>query len=153
MSSIIVDKTDIKDMRRGFNTLHLQMRKAANKVLLSGGNKMRNHIIKSFNSPKTGIKRPRTGAEGTYRSSAPGETPAVDTGRLRNALSVMPDFHKVSVTSVTVGFKEGSGVNYAIPLELMLDRPFMKPAAQELSRPIMDKMEEEISKVLALYDK
>ena len=74
---------------------------------------------------------------GTHRASAPGETPAVDTGVLVNSISTWVDSQ--SSDSITMGI--GSGIIYAARLEFgfmetdsagrtynQQPRPYMRPA-------------------------
>lgn len=62
-----------------------------------------------------------------HRASAPGEPPAVDTGRLRSSIT-----HEVKIQGNEVSGLVGTNVEYAKYLELgtnkMAARPFLRPA-------------------------
>jgi HK97 gp10 family phage protein len=62
-----------------------------------------------------------------HRASAPGDGPAVDTGRLRASIA-----HEVGRTGTTLVARVGTDVEYAKFLELgtskMAARPFLRPA-------------------------
>jgi len=62
-----------------------------------------------------------------HKASAPGEPPAVDTGRLRSSIT-----HAVETTDNEVIGYVGSNVEYAKWLELgterVAERPFLRPA-------------------------
>lgn len=61
---------------------------------------------------------------GAHRASAPGESPAVDTGALKNSIAVEMDTPVRAIVSV--------GAEYGLYLELgtrrMAARPFLRPA-------------------------
>lgn len=65
---------------------------------------------------------------GGHQASAPGETPAVDTGVLVN--SIASELAETSETSATANV--GTGIEYGVYLEFgtskMQPRPFMRPA-------------------------
>ena len=65
---------------------------------------------------------------GKHQASAPGETPAVDTGVLVNSVNT----ELVSSSQTEAWAQVGTGVEYAEPLEFgtsrMKPRPFMRPA-------------------------
>ena len=65
---------------------------------------------------------------GKHQASAPGETPAVDTGILVNSINT----ELVSSSATEAWSQVGTGVEYAEPLEFgtsrMKPRPFMRPA-------------------------
>lgn len=82
------------------------------------------HIKLSMVEPKSGrhYKVSKTGRD--HVASAPGESPAIDTGLLANSI----DYAMTGETSAVVG----SGAEYAIHLEFgtvrIAPRPFMQPA-------------------------
>jgi len=86
-------------------------------------------IKKSF---KPGTGRTYTRGNITHTASAPGEPPAVDTGRLRASISFHTYTNYVDV---------GTNVEYAAPLEFgtskMAARPFLRPALQRNQREIV----------------
>ena len=72
------------------------------------------------------LSTPGQGAQyGRHRASAPGDAPAVDTGRLRQSIS--------AVRIDTGHWRVGTNVEYALYLEFgtrkIAARPFMRPAA------------------------
>lgn len=76
-------------------------------------------------------RRYRVPGTGTiYQASAPGESPAVRTGDLRQRIS-----YKIDVSNREIVVKVGSPHNYAVHLEYgtrkMLSRPFLKPTYEE----------------------
>lgn len=73
--------------------------------------------------PKTGRTSPRPGGI-THRASAPGEAPAVDTGRLFNSIffeMVSPTKGRVTVNAPYAAYLEDGTVHMAV-------RPFVRPA-------------------------
>lgn len=76
---------------------------------------------------KPGSGRTYTRRSVTHRASAPGDPPAVNTGRLRSSIT-----HRVAVDDQGVFAEVGSNVRYARFLELgtskMAKRPFLRPA-------------------------
>lgn len=78
-----------------------------------------------------------------HQASAPGQPPAVDTGRLRNSIGHQfnADFTKVRV---------GSGVKYAALLEYgtikMAPRPFMRAALERAKKQMTDEVVSELRK-------
>lgn len=84
---------------------------------------------------KSQLSRPGTGRE--YRrgrkvhvASAPGEPPAVDTGRLRASIG----HEEVTILGAVLSIRVGTNLVYAAPLEYgtrdgrIKPRPFMRPA-------------------------
>ena len=68
---------------------------------------------------------------GKHQASAPGETPAVDTGNLANSINTV----LASSSETQAESQVGTGVEYAEPLEFgtskMEARPFMRPGYDE----------------------
>lgn len=60
-----------------------------------------------------------------HRASAPGHPPAVDRGLLRNS---------IGMADTPTGVRVGTGVEYAPPLELEMDRRFMSVALSAITR-------------------
>lgn len=75
------------------------------------------------------LSQPGSGRQyGRHRASAPGDSPAVDTGRLRQSIGVQ---------KVAQGhYRVGTNVQYAPLLEFgtrkMAARPFMRPALEKV---------------------
>ncbi len=85
---------------------------------------LRTRIIENLSTPGSGRTYSRGGR--SHQASAPGDGPAVDTGRLRQSIAVVrvADGH----------YKVGTNVQYAPFLEFgtrrMAPRPFMRPALE-----------------------
>lgn len=90
--------------------------------------RIRTGIIQRLSEPGRGRLYKRGNI--THRASAPGQGPAVDTGRLRQSIAVVKvgDQH----------YRIGTNVRYAPLLEFgtrhIAPRPFMRPAAEEEAR-------------------
>lgn len=92
--------------------------------------RMRNDIVQELSKPGTGriyATGYKTAPHDTHQASAPGDPPAVDTGRLRQsivALKIEPGRWRV-----------GTNLEYALYLEFgtrrIAPRPFMRPAADK----------------------
>ena len=80
-------------------------------------------IKRSF-KPGTGAEYPRGGK--IHRASAPGQPPAVDTGRLRASIT-----HEMQTEGQRVTARVGTNVEYAKELEFgtrrIAARPFLRP--------------------------
>ena len=86
--------------------------------------------IKKSMKPGSGNEYPRPGGK-IHKASAPGEPPAVDTGRLRSSYT-----HEVEGTTGYVG----TNVKYALPLEIgigMQPRPHIRPALHRNEKKIL----------------
>ena len=83
---------------------------------------LRTAIIQNLSAPGRGRTYARRGI--SHTASAPGDSPAVDTGRLRQSISVV---------KLTEGhYRVGTNVSYAPLLEFgtrdIAPRPFLRPA-------------------------
>jgi len=78
-------------------------------------------------SMKAGSGRTYRRGKVTHRASAPGQPPAVDTGRLRSSIT-----YELGTSGRVLVARVGTNVNYARHLELgtsrMRPRPFLRPA-------------------------
>ncbi|QQS25153.1 MAG: HK97 gp10 family phage protein [Actinomycetota bacterium] len=78
-------------------------------------------------SMKGGSGRTYRRGKVTHRASAPGQPPAVDTGRLRSSIT-----HELGAKGPVLVARVGTNVTYAKHLELgtskMRPRPFLRPA-------------------------
>lgn len=95
-------------------------------------------VKRMLSHPGTGNEYPRQGGRKMHTASAPGEPPAVDTGRLRASITydVSPQGDAVQIGSSTAQMASaGAPVNYAQFLEFgterMKSRPFMRPVAMQ----------------------
>lgn len=87
---------------------------------------LRTEIVANLSQPGRGREYQRRTV--THRASAPGDGPAVDTGRLRQSIGVQ---------QLGEGrYRVGTNVQYAPLLEFgtrtTAPRPFMRPAAQKV---------------------
>ena len=131
-----IDSKQIKNLNKELDKIGKGLFKSAAKFpdavtqeLVIGANDIRNDIIKSMaRGEKTGIVYTRKGGK-THRASAPGESPAVDSGELIR--SIIFDTKKLEIE---VG---AAGAPHAEPLEfgakyksgrVMEPRPFLAPA-------------------------
>jgi len=77
--------------------------------------------------------------------SAPGEPPAVDTGRLRASIT-----HRVETEGEEIAGYVGTNVEYATDLEFgtskMAERPFMIPAVERNKEWIKEKLKQVVKK-------
>lgn len=101
-----------------------RVRLAAMRGVVRGTESVRNEAISLvLNPPKTGRIYRRRGIE--HQASAPGESPASDTGRLVGSIRTAYDHENLSGTV-------NASTNYAAYLEYgtkkMEPRPFMRPA-------------------------
>lgn len=89
---------------------------------------LRNEIVEQLSQPGRGREYRRGNV--THRASAPGDPPAVDTGRLRGSIGVqrIGDGH----------YRVGTNVDYAPLLEFgrrnQKARPFLRPALEKVRR-------------------
>jgi len=87
--------------------------------------------VKISMKPGTGNEYLRPGGK-IHKASAPGEPPAVDTGRLRSSIT-----HEIEGTKGYVG----TNVEYALALEIgigMKPRPFLRPALHQNEKKILE---------------
>lgn len=89
---------------------------------------LRNEVVQLLSQPGTG--RRYTRGNRTHTASAPGNAPAVDSGRLRQSIGVQ---------QVAEGhYRVGTNVEYAPYLEYgtrrMAARPFLRPAFEKVKR-------------------
>lgn len=95
----------------------------AKQAVGKASNLLRNEIVKSFSTPKSGATYRRGGK--VHTASAAGETPAVDTGVLRSNVIIKADPDQL-------GADVRSNADYSSHLEFgtskMGARPFMHPA-------------------------
>ena len=105
--------------------------------LEDASNEVRNEAIRLIDKgKKSGSFYPLTDGGGTYRASAAGEAPAVDTGTLKNRGILIDTIKQIGKRlTVEIGVFKGPALLYARFLEegtrLMRPRPFMKPATDK----------------------
>lgn len=99
-------------------------------IVRQTGERMIRHMKAAMRAPKHGRVYPKSNGSGTYRASAWGEAPAVDTGTLIRSLGQrLMDRGKLSSI--------GTDVDYGEWLESprTLNRPFAQPAFDALNLP------------------
>lgn len=89
---------------------------------------LRNIVVQKLSTAGAGRQYKRRSR--THQASAPGQAPAVDTGRLRQSITVQ---------RLAPGkWRTGTNLDYAFVLEFgsrrTAPRPFMRPAAEEYAR-------------------
>jgi HK97 gp10 family phage protein len=98
------------------------------KELEAAGKEMAAEIKAGFHEAKHGTIYERAGQ--SHQASAPGETPASDSGDTEASIEVSTDLQGGKIVS-----QISAGTEYAVDLELgtinMLPRPIMRPAAEK----------------------
>jgi HK97 gp10 family phage protein len=99
-------------------------------------------IKQKLSQPGTGRIYPR--GKKVHQASAPGEPPAVDTGRLRSSIG----HDETQILGETISVRVGTNVDYATPLEYgsykVKPRPFMRPALEEAKPEMSDAVTAEL---------
>lgn len=107
-----------------------RIRQMVMQTLLAVGNDVRNVAIKSMTGKKTGrIYRRRTVS---HQASAPGQAPAVDTGRLRGSIDV--DTSRISALVVTIRAQTEYAEHLEFGTSRMAARPYMRPALAKATK-------------------
>tara|TARA_R110000744_G_C19098203_1_gene533269 strand:+ start:124 stop:552 length:429 start_codon:yes stop_codon:yes gene_type:complete len=117
-----------KELAAALRNASKDMQAAVADAVTATGLELRGDVVKRIQrGPKTGRTYQRRGV--THTSSAPGQAPATDTGRLANSIT----FEQVGPVSVTVG----SALIYAAYLEYgttrMAPRPAWRPAVEAMT--------------------
>lgn len=119
----------LKDVERGLE-----------QIAIAGGLVLEGSIKREMATKKSGREYPRGGR--VHVASAPGESPAPDTGALLN--SIQTEVEQSSSSSATVIV--GTNMEYAVPLEegtaRMAARPFMRPGLERSKADIEAAMRE-----------
>lgn len=106
--------------------LFQKMEKAVSRFIRKGAFYIQGRLPTSMAEPKSGKAYPR-GKEGVHIASAPGESPAVDSGNLTGSISVLIEN--------SLEAKIGTPVEYALYLEegtsRMAARPLWERTAKE----------------------
>ena len=102
-----------------------EMRPKAEAAVLASVLDLEGEIKRTLSQPGTGR------IYGRHQASAPGDPPAVDTGRLRNSIAhTRPQWNGWEVSA-----EVGTNVEYAAALEFgtsrILPRPYMRPALEK----------------------
>lgn len=120
-------------LNRKLGQIRKRTRQAVFRVLQQGGQLIADDAARRvIDGPKTGVERPSKWRKGAkHKASAPGESPASDSGRLAQSLTWVGN-----ETTLTVDV--GTATPYAVPLELgtedgtIAPRPFLGPAFDEM---------------------
>lgn len=103
---------------------------ALQQQLANRAQRLRNAVVEELSRPGTGRTYRtghRTAPHSTHQASAPGDAPAVNTGRLRQSITAL----RIS----PMNWRVGTNVDYALHLEFgtrtMAPRPFLRPAADK----------------------
>ena len=125
---IKINVKNLKKVLSQLDTLNKELEVPFQEVVKGGGQLIRTEAIKSIQTgAKTGIVYEKYNPRRTHRASAPGESPASDTGNLVSKIMVkQKDKNTTQVES---------GADYSAFLEYgtskMLPRPFLFPAFQK----------------------
>ena len=91
---------------------------------------LQNEIKRTLSGPRSGKKYRVPGTKRYYTASAPGEPPAVRTGRLRNSIK-----YKLVRGFMRAKGEVGSSLDYAAQLEFgtskMAPRPYLRPTYEK----------------------
>tara|TARA_R110002020_G_scaffold127320_1_gene285676 strand:- start:37 stop:483 length:447 start_codon:yes stop_codon:yes gene_type:complete len=116
---------NLKETIKQLQNLEISMEKPLQEVLMGGGQLIRSEAVKSIQTgSKSGIMYQKYNPRRQHRASAPGESPASDTGNLVNKIIVKNSKDQVQVQS---------NAHYSKFLEYgtskMQPRPFLFPAS------------------------
>jgi len=136
--------TNLKKTLKKLEKLDEHMQKPLQEVIMGGGQLIRGEAIKSIQTgAKSGIVYEKYNPRRSHRSSAPGQSPASDTGNLVNKIIVKNNGNEVRVQS---------NANYSKYLEYgtskMLARPFMFPAKEKSKRKIVEATANKVIEVI-----
>lgn len=128
-------------LRANLRALPGKIRKPVQRAVLDGANDVRNEILQSMRPPKGGETYTVPGTKRKYQASAPGEAPAVATGRLRGSVGIRLDEDRLGAT---IGVHELSQVKYAAALEFgtakMEARPWLFPAFEKTKKRVRERI-------------
>ncbi len=127
-------------MVKAFDGLLPETQDALDLVLKEGLLKIHSTAVKSIQASQS---KGRTYKRGnvTHTASAPGNPPNTDTGRL--VKSIAWEYDRSSLTGAV-----GTNLTYGAFLELVMDRPWLKPAYDEHIGAIVKDFEKEVLKGL-----
>ena len=126
---------NLKKVLSQLDKLEKDMEVPFQEIVKGGGQLIRTEAIKSIQTgAKSGVMYQKYNPRREHRASAPGQSPASDTGNLVNKIIVRQK--SSDVVSVE------SNANYSAFLEYgtskMQPRPFMLPAFEKSKKPILD---------------
>jgi hypothetical protein len=113
-----------EQVKRLLKTAGAKLEQAIHEAINVTAVEMHADVVKTLSQPGRGRTYTRGGV--SHTASAPGDPPAVDTGRLRATARVQPAASAHDAAEVSVA------TDYAGILEEIKDRPFMGPAAERM---------------------
>ena len=130
---IKINVKNLKKVMSQLGRLSKDLEQPFQEVVKGGGQLIRSEAVKSIQSgAKSGIVYEKYNPRRSHRSSAPGQSPASDTGNLVSKIIVKNNKDEVRVQS---------NANYSKFLEFgtskMLARPFMFPAKEKSKKRII----------------
>ena len=140
---------EVKNVEKAISNIkHLfaESNKPMNNILMGGAQEIRKEAVRSIQQdPKTGRIYQMYNPKREHRASAPGESPATDTGNLvRNIKAINSTKNEVMVQS---------NAPYSQDLELgsgrILPRPFLFPASEKAGKKIVMVMFNYIKSMIA----
>ena len=147
---IKVKVSNIQKVLSQLEKLEKDMEVPFQEIVKGGGQQIRNEAIKSIQAGgKSGIVYQKYNPRREHRASAPGQSPASDTGNLVNKIIVkQKNRNTVQVQS---------NANYSAYLEYgtskMEARPFMLPAFEKSKKPIMNAVFRRVVQKIEEYTK
>ena len=148
--NIEIKVKNLKKVLSQLDRLQKDMEVPFQEVVKGGGQQIRNEAIKSIQTgSKSGIVYQKYNPRREHRASAPGESPASDTGNLVSKITVK----QKSKDIVNVE----SNANYSAYLEYgtsrMQPRPFMLPAFEKSKKPIINAVFNRVKRKIQEYTK
>jgi len=147
---IQIKVTNLKKVLSQLNRLGKDMEQPFQEIVKGGGQLIRTEAIKSIQTgAKSGVMYQKYNPRREHRASAPGQSPASDTGNLVNKIIVKQK--SSDVVSVE------SNANYSAFLEYgtskMQPRPFMLPAFEKSKKPIINAVLNRVKQKIMEYTK
>jgi phage gpG-like protein len=110
----------------GLSRVASELRRDARLALQAGAVVLQQAVVDKYSTPGTGRVYEKYNPRRTHQASSPGDPPAPDTGALRNS---------VQITQTERGYRVGTNLEYAPPLEYgtprIAPRPAWRPAIDE----------------------
>ena len=145
-----IKTTNLKKVMSQLKRLGKDMEQPFQEIVKGGGQLIRTEAIKSIQTgAKSGVMYQKYNPRREHRASAPGQSPASDTGNLVNKIIVRQK--SSDVVSVE------SNANYSAFLEYgtskMQPRPFMLPAFEKSKKPIINAVLNRVKQKIMEYTK
>ena len=147
---IKVNVKNLKKVMSQLSRLNKELEKPFQEVIKGGGQLIRAEAVRSIQSgAKSGIVYEKYNPRRSHKSSAPGQSPASDTGNLVSKIIVKQK-------SLNVVHVE-SNADYSAFLEFgtskMQPRPFMFPAFEKSTKPILNAVFRRVVKKIEEFTK